>query len=41
MSDKPKEKRFSPTRIAIAGLSAAIAPIIILVLIRISAVMSG
>lgn len=41
MSDEPKEKRFSHTQIAIAGLAAAIALIIIMVLISISGAASG
>ncbi len=41
MSDEPKEKRFSPTQIAIAGLAAAIALIIIMALISIGGAASG
>lgn len=41
MTDAPKEKRFSTTQIAIAGVAAAIVLVIIMILASVSGAMSG
>jgi hypothetical protein len=41
MSDEPKERRLSPTQLAIAGLGAAIVLVLIMMLISLGDLLSG